>query len=329
MDMLDYSVIMNLKKTCHLILSMILIIIPFYAQANNTSPEVVVSIAPLHALVASVMENVGTPILLLQPGASPHHYSLKPSEVKQLYRADVIFWAGPYLETFLNSILQNAKIQKPTLQTIALVETPHLLLLPLRTGATFEPHVHDHDDHDHHDHEHAANQPDMHFWLDPMNAKILIQYIAHTLAMVDPEHSHQYQQNAVAAEKKLDVLDKDIRQKLQTVQQIPYIVFHDAYQYFEHRYGLKGVGSITLNPEVPPSAKRVKQIQALIQSTHAVCVFSEPQFQAKIIDTIIEGTHVHTGELDPLGKNTQGGLQDYLSLLENLASAFYNCLSKK
>lgn len=325
---------MKLSKIYHFALSVILTLLPLCGHAT-TSPRVVVSIAPLHALVASVMEHVGTPTLLLQPGASPHHYSLKPSEAEQLYHADIIFWAGPLLETFLTQILDNAKNLKPSMQTIALVETPDLLLLPLRTGATFEPHVHTDGhthDHDHaHDTHHAHSTDhhlDMHFWLDPMNAKILVTHIAKVLSTVDPIHAAQYKRNAHAAQQRLDLLDKGIRHQLLTVKTMPYIVFHDAYQYFEHRYGLKGVGAITLNPEVPPSAKRIKQIQAIIQSTHAVCVFSEPQFKSKIIDTIIQGTTVHTGELDPLGKSTHAGLDDYIALLENLASAFYSCLSK-
>lgn len=297
-------------------------------QAAATNPQVVVSIPPFYALVSSIMQGVGTPTLLLQAGASPHHYSLKPSEAKLLYNADIIFWAGPELESFLTKVLNNTQNLKPKARAVALVNTPGLTLLPIRTSAAFEPHVHSDHDHEHHTHVQDTNHPDMHFWLDPINAKMLVDYIAKTLSTADPKHATQYQHNARITKQTLDEVNQHIQTQVQSVQKIPFIVFHDAYQYFEHRYGLKGVGAISLNPEIPPSAKRLKQIQEIIKNTHAVCVFREPQFQSKIIDTIIQGTHVQVGELDPLGQATHQGLQDYVALLENLATAFQRCLSK-
>lgn len=292
------------------------------SYATNTIPHVVVSIPPLHALVAGVMGNVGAPTLLLKPGASPHHYSLKPSEAELLYNADIIFWAGPELETFLTKIVDNTKSLKASTRTVPLVEAPGLLLLPIRTNAAFEPHSHGDHVHDHnHDHDHH----DMHFWLDPMNAKILVDHIATTLSTADPVHQKQYEHNAHTTKQALDMLDKRIHDQLQTVKKMPYIVFHDAYQYFEHRYGLNGVGAITVNPEIPPSAKRLKTIQDTIQKTQATCVFSEPQFQPKIVQTIVQGTKVNTGELDPLGQVTDQGFSNYIILLENLANAFNQC----
>jgi zinc transport system substrate-binding protein len=291
-------------------------------QADN-SPKVVVSIPPLYSLVCSVMGDIGKPTLLLQAGASPHHYALKPSDAKLLYDADLIFWAGPDLETFLIKILDNAKHLKTSMQSIPLVESPKLLLLPIRTSAAFEPHVHEGHDHEHHtDHVH----PDMHFWLDPLNAKILVNYIAKILSNADPMHAKEYQHNAHITQTRLDTLNQDLKDQLKSAQNKPYIVFHDAYQYFEHRYGLKGVGAISLNPEIPPSAKRVKHIQDIIKNTHASCVFSEPQFQSKIIQTILEGTKARTGELDPLGDMHSQGIEGYVILLENLAHAFNACL---
>lgn len=313
---------MNILKKYFLFLT--LICMSCALQAADT-PKVVVSIPPLYALVSAVMKNVGTPTLLLQAGASPHHYSLKPSDAKHLYTADIIFWAGPELESFLTKILSNTQDLKPSVLNIALVESPQLLLLPIRTGATFEPH--EHGDHTHHDHDH--HHTDMHFWLDPMNAKVMVAYIADILSKADPLHAAEYQHNANTAKQTLTHLDMQLKQQLSPIQKKPYIVFHDAYQYFEHRYDLQGVGAISLNPEIPPSAKRVKHIQAIIHSTHALCVFSEPQFQSKIINTIIAGTSVHTGELDPLGPVTHQGLKDYIDLLENLTAALQGCLLLK
>lgn len=294
-----------------------------FSHATHTLPNVVVSIPPLHALVAAVMENVGTPTLLLKPGTSPHNYSLKPSEVQLLYTADVIFWAGPNLESFLTKILDNTKNLKTSIRTIPLVEAPGLLLLPIRANAVFEPHTHCN-----HAHVHDHNQVDMHFWLDPMNAKILVNYISETLSTSDPIHKKKYQENAEKTKQSLDILDARIQNQLKALQKMPYIVFHDAYQYFEHRYGLNGVGAITINPEIPPSAKRLKTIQNIIKNTHATCVFSEPQFQSKIIKMITQGTNVNTGQLDPLGTKNKQGFNNYIFLLDNLSGAFNQCYAQ-
>lgn len=295
------------------------------ALQADTGPKVVASIPPLYSLVCSVMGEIAKPTLLLHAGASPHHYALKPSEAKLIYDADLIFWAGPDLETFLIKILDNAKQIKSSARSIPLVESPGLLLLPIRTSAAFEPHVHE--GHEGHDHTHHTNHdhPDMHFWLDPLNAKILVNYIASELSKADPTHAKEYQHNAQITQVTLDKLNENLKKQLKSAKKIPFIVFHDAYQYFEHRYGLQGVGAISLNPEIPPSAKRVKQIQDLIHNTHAACVFSEPQFQSKIIQTILEGTNARTGELDPLGQSIPG-IQGYVLLLGNLAKAFNACL---
>ncbi len=274
------------------------------------------------------MGDVAKPTVLLQAGASPHHYALKPSDAKLLYDADLIFWAGPDLETFLVKILDNTKQFKSSVRNIALVDSPGLLLLSIRTSAAFEPHVHEgHEDH-HHEHHTGHDHPDMHFWLDPLNAKVLVDQIANELSKADPMHAKTYQHNAQVTQITLDKLNDNLKNQLKSSRKIPFIVFHDAYQYFEHRYGLDGVGAISLNPEIPPSAKRVKQIQDLIKDTHATCVFSEPQFQSKIVQTILEGTNAHTGELDPLGQSVQN-IQGYVTLLENLANAFRACFKNE
>jgi len=285
------------------------------------SPKVVVSITPFYALVADLMEGVGTPILLVQPGASPHQYALRPSDLQRLAEADLIFWAGPTLETFLVKPLGNLP---PSKKIIVLEKTPQLLLLPVRQEPAWEPHAHT-DDTAHTD-EHSTDH-DMHFWLDPHNAVILTDAIVQNLVQTDPKHADIYKKNGENLKTRLRALDIHIAQKLADVQNIPYLVFHDAYQYFEHRYHLNAVGSITLHPELPPSAKRLTIIRGILEKTKARCVFTEPQFQSKLVHSIIQDLPVKIGELDPIGQATQDNPEGYFVLLENLADSMKNCLA--
>lgn len=328
---------------------------PSPAQSIN----VVVSIPPFHSLVAAIMRGVSTPQLLIQNGASPHHYSLRPSDIKRLQNAHIIFWGGPALETFLVKPLQNLKALPTQSQPQSIVELariPELLLLPVRQSPSFEPHHHDSRC------QHAAepnNAPvtpdseppspllgsttiplhnhteihqgipiDMHFWLDPHNAIILTDAICNQLKRVDPTHQALYQKNADTLKSELRVLQSRLSEKLKTVRKIPFIVFHDAYQYFENRYGLTSVGAITLHPEIPPSAKRLREIRTTIQNTKARCVFTEPQFPPKLAHRIMQDLNVKVGELDPIGQSIATHSEGYTALLENLSNALIECLQE-
>ncbi|MCL7998754.1 zinc ABC transporter substrate-binding protein ZnuA [Brucella sp. 21LCYQ03] len=316
---------------------------------------VVVSIKPLHSLVSAVMQGVGEPTLIVQGAGSEHSYNLKPSDAKAIEGAKVIFWAGPSMETFLDKPIdtlgEGAKV-------VALGETDGLTKLKFREGGPFEAHDHGHEGHDHgaeahshdshdhkhddgHDHKHdhadeAAEKGhdhhhgefDLHFWLDPQNGKVLVGNIAKVLSESDPEHAAQYEKNAADYADKLDALNKDIETELQPVKDKPFIVFHDAYQYFENRFGVKAAGSITVSPEKAPGAARIKDIHEKIKSLGAVCVFSEPQFEPKLVNTVIDGTDAKTGVLDPLGAELKDGPDLYPQLIRNLAESLKNCLSK-
>lgn len=316
---------------------------------------VVVSIKPLHSLVSAVMQGVGEPTLIVQGAGSEHSYNLKPSDAKAIEGAKVIFWAGPSMETFLDKPIdtlgEGAKV-------VALGEADGLTKLKFREGGPFEAHDHGHEGHDHgaeahshdshdhkhddgHDHKHAnADEPaeadhdhhhgefDLHFWLDPQNGKVLVGNIAKVLSESDPEHAAQYEKNAADYADKLDALNKDIETELQPVKDKPFIVFHDAYQYFENRVGVNAAGSITVSPEKAPGAGRIKDIHEKIKSLGAVCVFSEPQFEPKLVNTVIDGTDAKTGVLDPLGAELKDGPDLYPQLIRNLADSLKNCLSK-
>ena len=315
---------------------------------------VVVSIKPLHSLVAAVMQGVGEPKLIVQGAGSEHSYSLKPSDAQAIEHAKVIFWAGPSMETFLDkpfdTLGEGAKV-------VALGEADGLTKLKFREGGPFEAHDHGDEGHEHekhgeagHDHsagagshdghDHAKESAekadehhhhaefDLHFWLDPQNGKVLVGDIAKVLSESDPEHAAQYEKNAADYAEKLDALTKDIDSELQPVKDKPFIVFHDAYQYFENRFDVKAAGSITVSPDKAPGAARIKDIHEKIKSLGAVCVFSEPQFEPKLVNTVIDGTEAKTGVLDPLGSELKDGPDLYPQLIRNLADSLKNCLSE-
>lgn len=318
---------------------------------------VVVSIKPLHSLVSAVMQGVGEPKLIVQGAGSEHVYSLKPSDAEAIEHAKVIFWAGPSMEAFLDKPIdtlgEGAKV-------VALGESEGLTRLKFREGGPFEAHDHghegegieghdhahghDHDDgdkkeaeagHDHaaeagegaHEHHHGHGEYDLHFWLDPQNGKVLVTNIAKVLSESDPAHAAQYEQNAKAYAEKLDALTQDIATELQPVKDKPFVVFHDAYQYFENRFDVKAAGSITVSPEKAPGAARIQQIHDKIKSLKVACVFSEPQFEPKLVNTVIDGTDAKTGVLDPLGAELKDGPDLYPQLIRNLADSLKACLS--
>jgi len=297
---------------------------PIFASGHSGIPRVIVTLAPFHALVSAVMQGTGQPILLLKPSASPHHYTLRPSEMRLLRQADLIFWGGPELETFLVKSLASIG---PTCRIMALDQTPHLSLLPLRRSVQFEQacgQVHA----EHSPHIPVTKAKDMHFWLDPHNAIRLVDIIESVLSEMNPPNQAQYRENAKRFKIRLAALDQQLKDKLKPIQSKPYIVFHDAYQYFEYRYGLRAVGAINIHPEIPPSIERLRVIRSMIANSKAQCIFREPQFKSHIVDVIAHEAQVSIGELDPIGEPAEEGGLGYLNLLEDLADSFNNCLTR-
>lgn len=292
----------------------------------STTPNVVVTIPPFHALVSAVMEDVGEPELLVKNGASPHHYNLRPSEIKSLQEANLIFWGGPALETFLVKPLQTIE---SSVKVVELDKTPKLLLLsPRRTAAFKQPHSHD-EGHSCCGHDHGSDARDMHFWLDPNNAKLMVAVIVKTLSQADPSHQEQYRNNAKKFIAKIDALDRELKIKLKPIQKMPYIVFHDAYQYYDNYYGLTGVGSITIHPELPISLQRLTEIRDRVKKTKSTCLFREPQFKSALVENLGQETGTRVGELDPLGQSQAKDGSDYLKLLDNIANSLKECLLEK
>lgn len=288
---------------------------------TTPAANVVVTIKPIHSLVSVVMEKVGTPILLLQGGESPHTYSLKPSQVKQLREADLVIWMGLGIERFLEKSL--AMLPSQTKQ-LSLATVTGLTLLKVREGGAWEPHSH-HDASDSGHEEHF----DQHLWLAPDNVKIMVKAIAAALSQIDATNAARYRDNATRLSERLGQLDQELKVQLATTKNLPFLVFHDAYQYFEQHYGLTAVGAITLSPEQSPSAKRVHELRSRIKDLQVRCVFSEPQFEPALVTTLIEGTFARRGTLDPLGAELPAGTEAYFSLLHELANSFNECLLAK
>lgn len=318
------------------VLLVILLSMPIQLLAAS-EPQVVVSIKPVHSLIAGVMEGVATPALLLAGGESPHSYSLRPSQARLLARADVLFWVGPNLEGFLIKPLQSLESRT---RVVALMEMPGLHLLPARSGGVWEAHEnheHSHDQQattgkvsqkDKHKqdqaHDHQAMDP--HLWLDPQNGQEIVRLAAAVLSRQFPAHQAKFAANAEVLVARLAALDADLRQQLSGLRGRPYIVFHDAYQYLEAHYGLRAVGAITLSSEVAPGAQRLRAIKQTIRERQAACVFAEPQFEPRLVATAIEGSGARQGVLDPLGAELPAGAESYFLLMRQLAKSLQVCL---
>lgn len=299
---------------------------PSMSQAEGQPPRLLVSIAPLHSLASAVMEGVATPELLMSAKSSPHDFSLKPSQAKQLQKADLVLWVGPQLESFLDKPVKGLA-GKGRLLTIS--EIPGIRLLQVREGGPWEAHDHDHEAHDgkghKHDHEEAL-ETDGHLWLDIANAKLTADVLASRLAAIDPANGERYRQNAVQLALSLDKLDENVKRELTGLAGKPYVVYHDAFQYFETRYGLTGAGSITLE-ERQPSAKKLAAMKRKISDLKAVCVFREPQAPAKLAQLVAEGTQAKLDVLDDLGSELTPGAGLYPDLMLGIARNLRRCLA--
>jgi zinc transport system substrate-binding protein len=297
------------------------------ALAQPREPKVVATIRPIHSLVATVMHGTGTPHMLVDGVASPHTFVLKPSDAKLLAESDIVFRVSEGLEPFTVKLSQALPKR---VRLVTMIETPGLTLHALRRGATFESHGHDHGHGKGHKrgskHE-AAQGADGHIWLDPENAKVMAMAIAETLASSAPAHADRFRANAAAFSKTIDTLAPNIADKVAPLSGRSYLVFHDAYQYFEQRFGLRPVGSVTVSPDVPASAKRISALRKKVAELGAVCVFAEPQFAPKVIEPIVEGTAVRRGTLDPLGAGIPAGPDHYAIMMRALADDLRACLA--
>ena len=323
----------NIKKLPFILSILSLFIIFSPAKADI---KVVASIKPIHSLASYLMDGVGKPDLIVDGYASPHGFAMKPSHAKMLQNADLIFWVGEDLESFLekplNSIAKKA-------EKIELMEIKGLNKLEFRERNIFEGHDdHGHDEHkkedehkehghkeDKHDdhHEHAHGEHDPHIWLDPMNAKVILKEMAEHLIENDQENASTYKANLKKALKHLDKLTKKVKSDLN--KDFKSIVFHDAYQYFEKRFDVNVLGAFTVNTDVLPGAEQLSEIREIIEHDKVSCVFSEPQFNPDIINAVAKDMNIKTGVLDPLGATLTPGKTLYFDLISNMSKSFKSC----
>ena len=336
--------------------SIFIILVPLFFSFNaRAEVNVVTTIKPLHSLISSVMEGVGKPSLIIEGTNNPHTFVFKPSHAEMIENADIVFWIGEDLEAFmekpLESLAKNAK-------TISFMDMASIEKLKFREQNIFDDHDDhghkdddhddhghkdddhdDHDDHDGHDDEHDGHDDhddhaghhdghnhgefDAHIWLDPANAKEMVLEISHELSELDPSNKSKYEDNASKAIAALDTLIEEVDNSLS--KDISYIVFHDAYQYFETRFGVKSAGALTLNPDVLPGAKQIADIQDLINDKGIKCIFSEPQYNPKIIETLGNDMNISTGVMDPLGAYIEAGPSMYSELINEITNSIKNC----
>jgi zinc transport system substrate-binding protein len=285
-------------------------------------PSVATDITPVHGLVSMVMGDLGTPALLVEPGASPHGYALRPSQAAALQNADAVFWIGhdltPWLDDPLDSLARQAVV-------VELLDTEGTVVHQFREDAVFA-----HDEHDEHEdgHEgHAHDGADPHAWLDPENAVVWLAAIAETLSGLDPDNADTYRTNAAAAQAEITALNTEIATRLAPVSTRSFVVFHDAFQYFEQRFDLSSAGAISMSDASSPSAARIAEIRDAVAEQDVVCVFSEPQFNPGLVATVAAGTELTTAIIDPLGSDLPLGADFYPALIHSIAASVEGCLS--
>ncbi len=322
----------NLKKLPLLI--SILSILTLFTPAN-AEIKVVASIKPIHSLASYLMDGIGKPDLIVDGYASPHGFAMKPSHAKMLQNANLIFWVGEDLESFLEKPLSS--IAKKA-EKIELMQIKGLQVLKFRERNIFDEHddhddhddhghkkKDDHDDHDDHDgHEgHAHGEFDPHIWLDPINAKVILNEMVEHLIENDPKNEAKYKSNLAKALKDIDKLTIDVMTELSN--SVSSIVFHDAYQYFEKRFSVNILGAFTVNTDVMPGAEQLAEIREIIEHDKVACVFSEPQFNPDIIKAVAKDMNIKTGVVDPLGATLNPGKDLYFDLIRNMSASFKGC----
>lgn len=290
----------------------------FFGLLSSTAhaapaPNVLVSIKPLHSIVAAVMDGVAAPELLLTGAASPHSYALKPSDARKIARADVIFWTGPVLETFLETPLATLAAKA---RVIALADAPGVTRLQARRGGVWEA-----------DDDEPSGGIDGHVWLDPRNAIAMAGAIARDLAAADAPHAQLYAANSDSFARRVMRLDAELARGLAPVRGRPYLLFHDAFHYFEAHYGLSPMGAVTVASDRPPGVRRVEILRARIKAAGAICVFSTPQFSPRLLPALTEGSAARTAVLDDFGADIPPGPRLYEALLARIAETLRSCLT--
>ena len=318
------------------ILSIIILIL--FSNSTVFASEtkgVVTTIQPINSLVSAVIGNTGKTISLIPAEISPHEYKLKPSDTKKMQEANIIFFVSNHLESGVTKVFKNLP---KNIKIIDLLEETGIEHLAIRDNEAWERHDHhgheghdDHNDHDKHakkhdDHDDHQSKDDVHIWLSPDNAIKIVKKVNEELSLLFPDNASQYKENSNNIINKISDLKSELTKDLAPIKDKPYVVFHDAYQYFEKAFGLNAVGSVALEGDIASSPKQISFIKDKIKKLNASCVFQEPQFDSKLVKIVVEGTNAQIGTLDPLGVNISGKENFYIQLLKNMAKSLKECL---
>ncbi|AZC99314.1 zinc ABC transporter substrate-binding protein [Pseudomonas chlororaphis] len=288
----------------------------FVISSAQAEVRVLTSIKPLQLIAAAVQDGIAVPEVLLPPGASPHNYALRPSDVRKVQSVELLYWIGPDMESFLPRVLKGR-----TLPALAVQDLPGLKL------RHFAEDNHSHaEEADEHDHAHRPGSLDAHLWLSPVNARVIADRMALDLSAADPANAARYQSNAKAFDQRLDALDARLKARLAPISGKPYFVFHEAFDYFEDAYGLKHAGVFSVAAEVQPGAQHVAAMRARLQQVGKTCVFSEPPLRPRLAETLVAGLPVKLAELDALGGYTPATARGYEQVLEKLGNDLAGCL---
>ncbi|NBF00704.1 zinc ABC transporter solute-binding protein [Pseudomonas sp. Fl5BN2] len=290
----------------------------FAIGSAQAEVRVLTSIKPLQLIAAAVQDGVAVPEVLLPPGASPHNYALRPSDVRKVQTVDLLYWVGPDMEGFLPRVLKGRSLPSVAVQDLPGMKLRH-----------FAEDSHSHaEDADEHDHDHRPGTLDAHLWLSPVNARVIAARIAADLSAAEPANAARYQSNLKAFNERLDALDTRLKARLAGVVGKPYFVFHEAFDYFEDAYGLKHTGVFSVAAEVQPGAQHVAAMRARLQQVGKTCVFSEPPLRPRLAETLVAGLPVTLAELDALGGYTPATAQGYEQVLEKLGNDLAGCLEQ-
>ena len=316
----------------------------FKALALETK-GVITTIQPINSLISAVIGNTGKTISLIPAEISPHEFKLKPSDAKKMQEGNIIFYISKHLESDVVKVFDNLP---KNIKIVDLLEETGIEHLSIRDNEAWERHDHhhghdDHDDHDKHgkkhddhdhdkhakkhdDHDDHQTKDDVHIWLSPDNAIKIINKANKVLSLYYPQNAKIYDENTKIMIDKINKLKAELTKDLAPIKDKPYVVFHDAYQYFEKAFGLNAVGSVALEGDIASSPKQVSYIKEKIVKLKASCVFQEPQFDSKLVKIVVEGTNAQIGTLDPLGVGIKDEKDFYLQLLRNMAKSLKECL---
>ncbi|AZC15515.1 zinc ABC transporter substrate-binding protein ZnuA [Pseudomonas sp. CMR5c] len=290
----------------------------FAIGSAQAEVRVLTSIKPLQLIAAAVQDGVAIPEVLLPPGASPHNYALRPSDVRKVQSVDLLYWIGPDMEGFLPRVLKGRNLPSVAVQDLPGMKLRH-----------FAEDSHSHaEEADEHDHDHRPGTLDAHLWLSPVNARVIATRMAADLSAADPANAARYQDNLKAFSERLDALDTRLKARLAGIAGKPYFVFHEAFDYFEDAYGLKHTGVFSVAAEVQPGAQHVAAMRARLQQVGKTCVFSEPPLRPRLAETLVAGLPVKLAELDALGGYTPASATGYEQVLEKLGNDLAGCLEQ-